>query len=446
MVVIDKILGDVLDHKHPVTDITGIPDLSNVQEKTEKSQPNGYASLGADGKVPTSELNPIAITSTFVVNSQAAQLALTTQEGDVAVRTDLSKTYIHNGGTAGTMADWTELATPTDSVLSVNSKTGAVTLTTADIADSSDKRYLTDAQQTALHSHTNKALLDTYDQTNANLTDAVSKKHTHANQTALDAVTGTNTGDQTLSGLGGLALDGSTVGATTQAQAFTFPITMPAFDFTLTNTTDGEYFNNNTSTTPVTWTEVDAANNSNTNGRLGFWTITGTPTEISWKYRKRIAAITEGSFMSFQWGVMFRDGQYPDDLTYTFGMYADNGSGTIDETKYTRMELFWSAVTRLWNVRHVVTNGTTTSTSTYYSLSSPLVMPIYLRTSIRTTVDSGKRGYFGTTPFANTQTLINNTAVAITWNTPWVQMTMNRAATGVNDLLYVGSVDRNSEA
>src|SRR5690606_11317064 len=60
------------------------------------------------GKVPTSELPAIALTEVFVVASQVDQLALDAQEGDVAVRTDLSRTYIHNGGTAGTMADWTE--------------------------------------------------------------------------------------------------------------------------------------------------------------------------------------------------------------------------------------------------------------------------------------------------------------------------------------------------
>lgn len=39
------------------------------------------------------------------------------------------------------------------------------------------------------HSHTNKALLDTYTQTEANLKDAVTKKHEHTNKTALDSIT-----------------------------------------------------------------------------------------------------------------------------------------------------------------------------------------------------------------------------------------------------------------
>lgn len=36
------------------------------------------------------------------------------------------------------------------------------------------------------HTHANKALLDTYDQTNEDLKDAVAKKHSHANKTELD--------------------------------------------------------------------------------------------------------------------------------------------------------------------------------------------------------------------------------------------------------------------
>jgi hypothetical protein len=100
---------------------------------SEKGAASGVASLDGSGKVPTSQLPALSITSVFVVASQAAQLALTVQEGDVAVRTDQSKSWIHNGGTAGTMADWTEMLAPTAAVASVAGKTGTVTLEAADI-------------------------------------------------------------------------------------------------------------------------------------------------------------------------------------------------------------------------------------------------------------------------------------------------------------------------
>jgi len=87
------------------------------------------------GTLPSAVLPPIAITSTYTAGNEAAQLALTTQEGDVVVRTDESRSYIHNGGSAGTMADFTELQTPTDTVLSVNGETGSVILNQDEVLD-----------------------------------------------------------------------------------------------------------------------------------------------------------------------------------------------------------------------------------------------------------------------------------------------------------------------
>lgn len=107
----------------------------------QKGAANGLATLGSDSKIPSAQLPAIALTDVYVVISQAAQLALTAEEGDVAVRTDLNKSYIHNGGTAGTMADWQELLTPTDTVLSVNGYTGTVVLTTSDVAEGTNLYY-----------------------------------------------------------------------------------------------------------------------------------------------------------------------------------------------------------------------------------------------------------------------------------------------------------------
>ena len=45
------------------------------------------------------------------VATQVAQLALTSEEGHIVVRSDLGKTFIHNGGALGTMSDWTVLPT-----------------------------------------------------------------------------------------------------------------------------------------------------------------------------------------------------------------------------------------------------------------------------------------------------------------------------------------------
>lgn len=92
---------------------------------------DGKASL-VGGKVPTAQLPALALTDVNVVASEAAQLALVVEEGDVAIRTDINKSFIHNGGTAGTMADWSELLSP-GTVTSVNGQTGTVSLSAADV-------------------------------------------------------------------------------------------------------------------------------------------------------------------------------------------------------------------------------------------------------------------------------------------------------------------------
>lgn len=55
-----------------------------------------------------------------------------------------------------------------------------------------DKSNL-DENTKARHTHTNKALLDTYTQTNLNIKDAVDKKHSHSNKTVLDDTTASYT-------------------------------------------------------------------------------------------------------------------------------------------------------------------------------------------------------------------------------------------------------------
>ena len=67
---------------------------------------------------------------------------------------------------------------------------------------SADEKTKVSENTTARHTHSNKALLDTYDQTNANIKDAISKKHTHSNNTILNNTTASyTTADKT-------ALDG----------------------------------------------------------------------------------------------------------------------------------------------------------------------------------------------------------------------------------------------
>lgn len=103
-------------------------------------QANGVPVLDANGKLKTAQLPAMSISDTFVVASQAAMLALTAEVGDVAVRTDLSKSFILTASPASTLGNWQELLTPPDTVLSVNGYTGAVNLQAGDVSalDASD--------------------------------------------------------------------------------------------------------------------------------------------------------------------------------------------------------------------------------------------------------------------------------------------------------------------
>ena len=194
---------DVISSGNPHSVTKSEIGLSNVTNNeqiplAQKAVANGVATLGADSKIPNAQLPALAITETYTAVNETAQLALTVQEGDVCVRTDENKSYIALNADNVDMGDWQELLTPTDSVTSVNAKTGVVVLTTTDIAEGTNEYYTeakvsanTDvtANTTARHSHANKTLLDTYSQTEVDIADAISKEHEHSNKTELDKIT-----------------------------------------------------------------------------------------------------------------------------------------------------------------------------------------------------------------------------------------------------------------
>ena len=125
--------------------------LAAKQSISEKNQPNGYAGVGANGKIPSSLIPAIAITEPFVVADIAARDALVigpnegeVQKGDMAIVIDASAdaditvggaTYIYDGSA------WTRMITPTDLIISVNGQTGAVILTTSDVAEGTNLYY-----------------------------------------------------------------------------------------------------------------------------------------------------------------------------------------------------------------------------------------------------------------------------------------------------------------
>lgn len=89
------------------------------------------------GVIPTSQIPTIALTTAVPVASQAAMLALTStdvQPGDLALRSDISETFILLANPPSTLANWTLLPNPSGGgVASVNGQVGTVVLGATDV-------------------------------------------------------------------------------------------------------------------------------------------------------------------------------------------------------------------------------------------------------------------------------------------------------------------------
>jgi hypothetical protein len=71
---------------------------------------NKFIAVNAgETKLEAIALPPLAITDTYVVNSQASMLALPAQTGDVAVRTDINQSFILQGADPTILANWVML-------------------------------------------------------------------------------------------------------------------------------------------------------------------------------------------------------------------------------------------------------------------------------------------------------------------------------------------------
>jgi hypothetical protein len=111
-----------------------VDSLGSAASKDVGTAAGNVPVLDSNGKLVETVIPAVAITETYVVDSQSAMLALNAQVGDVAIRTDVSKSFILQSLPASTAANWKELLTPDCKVISVNGKQGAVVLTGDDIA------------------------------------------------------------------------------------------------------------------------------------------------------------------------------------------------------------------------------------------------------------------------------------------------------------------------
>jgi hypothetical protein len=106
-------------HTHAIADVTNLQ--TSLDAKLDDSQlgaANGVASLDAGGKLPTSQLPSLSLTDVSVVADYTARNALTVQEGDVAIVTGTSETFIYDG------TAWQLIRSPADGITSISPGTG----------------------------------------------------------------------------------------------------------------------------------------------------------------------------------------------------------------------------------------------------------------------------------------------------------------------------------
>lgn len=212
-------VNNTTDANKPVS--TATQTALNLKENvSNKNIANGYAGLGADGKLISNQLPAIAITDTYVVNTQASMLALTAETGDVAIRTDLNKSFILQGATANVLGNWQELLSPTGGATSVFGRTGSVVANAGDYNTSqvteNTNLYYTEARVSA----------------NANVAANTAARH---NPVTIGTANGLSLSTQSLSL--GLAST-STTGALSSTDWNTFNSKQNALGFTPYNSTN----------------------------------------------------------------------------------------------------------------------------------------------------------------------------------------------------------------
>lgn len=132
-------------------------------DKAARGVADGVASLDASGKVPSSQIPALSLSTVDVVSSEAAMLGLTAAVvGSTVVRDDVSKTFILRATPASVLANWVQVLSPNSGVESVNTKKGAVTLGKGDVGlslvdNTSDlSKPVSNATQTALNAKEDK--------------------------------------------------------------------------------------------------------------------------------------------------------------------------------------------------------------------------------------------------------------------------------------------------
>lgn len=132
----------------PTLTLSKISDAGSAASKSVGTEAGNVPLLDSSGKLNSSVIPAMAINNIYTAASQTAMLALSADVGDVCARTDGAGSFMLKATPASTLSNWVQLTAPTDTVTSVNGKTGVVVLTTDNIAEGGNL-YFTAARATA---------------------------------------------------------------------------------------------------------------------------------------------------------------------------------------------------------------------------------------------------------------------------------------------------------
>ena len=169
------------EHVHAIADVTGLQDaLDNKATSADMT--------ALSGKVTTLISTDAGKSVRTIANEElAAQLIPENAQAALDTLSEIA-TWIQNhpdDASAMNAAIEALQAKVGDSAVSAQITSAIDALKNGDIKSAVDRIA---ALEGDTHTHANKALLDTYTQTEVNLADAVAKKHTHANATVLDGI------------------------------------------------------------------------------------------------------------------------------------------------------------------------------------------------------------------------------------------------------------------
>lgn len=122
--------GDTLEATDiPALTLSKITDAGTSASHDVGTSAGNVPVLDSTGKLNNSVLPGLSITDIFTVSSQSEMLALTNAEqGDVAIRLDIKKTFILLQSPASTLSNWHEFLSPDSPVQSVNGQVGVVVI------------------------------------------------------------------------------------------------------------------------------------------------------------------------------------------------------------------------------------------------------------------------------------------------------------------------------